>query len=122
MSAKQRIETERRRQIEEGWTPGHDDCLTDGSLLRAATLYYLRAIGAHLSFEANGAPTGWPWARKWWKPTLPARDLEKAGALCLAERDRIRRATPEAYVGHVDSKLGLISRRLDELLNEASHR
>ena len=35
----------------------------------------------------------WPWDREWWKPTTQRRDLVKAGALILAEIERIDRAS-----------------------------
>ena len=45
---------------------------------------------------SNGmAPTEWPWDAEWWKPTDRRRDLVKAGALILAEIERLDRATLE---------------------------
>jgi len=41
----------------------------------------------------------WPikWMAAWFKPTDPRRDLVKAGALCIAEIERLDRAlTPPA--------------------------
>lgn len=79
---------ERRRQIEqEGWTPAHDDeYLMRGSLARAASCYALSSLGLKVA-----VPGGWPWASEWWKPTTPRRDLVKAGALILAEIERLDR-------------------------------
>lgn len=79
---------ERRRQIEaEGWTASHDDeYLLPGSLAAAAACYALSAAGLK-----NAAPSGWPWSIEWWKPTTPRRDLVKAGALILAEIERLDR-------------------------------
>ncbi|MNC99215.1 hypothetical protein D3C83_174210 [compost metagenome] len=34
----------------------------------------------------------WPWEGCWWKPTGRRRDLVKAGALILAEIERLDRA------------------------------
>jgi len=34
----------------------------------------------------------WTWERAWWKPTTRRRDLVKAGALILAEIERLDRA------------------------------
>jgi hypothetical protein len=34
----------------------------------------------------------WPWDRKWWKPKDRRRDLVRAGALILAEIERLDRA------------------------------
>ena len=87
---------ERRRQISvEGWTPEHDDGHRHDDLPRAAACYALSAAGyrgddpAHLRF--------WPWLGRWWKPSTPRRDLVKAGALILAEIERLdRRVEDEA--------------------------
>jgi AcrR family transcriptional regulator len=96
---------ERTRQVwGEGWTPQHDDAHASGELARAAACYLLHAgisqaiDGGHISQLAkDGAhdfvPRHWPWARKWWKPKNPRRDLVKATALALAEIERIDRAT-----------------------------
>lgn len=94
-SAIAHIENERRRQLsEEGWTPEHDDQHSDGSMLRAAVIYWQHAARPDipLQFDLDGRPVGWSWERKWWKPKDRFRDLVRAGALCLAERDRLRRA------------------------------
>lgn len=37
-------------------------------------------------------PELWPWPSEWWKPTDVRRDLVKAGALILAEIERLDRA------------------------------
>ena len=86
---------ERRRQVEaEGWTPEHDDEHADGALALAAACY---AAAAGLG-QAD-APSVWPWAPEWWKPTDTRRNLEKAGALILAEIERIDRAAARAAKG-----------------------
>lgn len=82
---------ERRRQIEsEGWTSAHDDeYLMSGSLAEAAACYAISSIpGAERRKEP---PHGWPWSIEWWKPTTPRRNLVKAGALILAEIERLDR-------------------------------
>lgn len=87
---------ERRRQIEqEGWTLKHDDEHDGGQLPMAAASYAVAAsyASAGLFPMPKGAPpTSWPWRKSWWKPTTPRRDLVKAGALILAEIERIDRA------------------------------
>lgn len=40
----------------------------------------------------GGKPWGWPWDASWWKPNARRRNLVKAGALILAEIERIDRA------------------------------
>ena len=104
----QKIHAERKRQIEEeGWTPEHDAQHDGGEMLRAAVLYYAHAKDEPMTLREDGAPIGWPWEAKSWKPKDRERDLVRAGALCLAERERLRRIRG-SYCGHVDQKLLLI--------------
>lgn len=89
---------ERRRQIEvEGWTPEHDDEHNKGELSDAAGCY---ALIASIPEEPRprSVPMFWPiqWQCNWWKPTNQRRDLVKAGALILAEIERLdRMAAPK---------------------------
>lgn len=92
---------ERARQISvEGWTPEHDDGANDvAAMADAAACYAMHA--AQMLAGAYCAPmtiphTTWPWDASWWKPTSPRRDLVKAGALILAEIERIDRAARKA--------------------------
>lgn len=99
------IATERRRQMEvEGWTPEHDDSHANGEMARAAGLYALIA-GADATDYRNARDgysltdylaavmkAYWPWERSWFKATNRRRDLVKAGALVVAELDRLKRA------------------------------
>ncbi|EPR1455617.1 ead/Ea22-like family protein [Citrobacter koseri] len=79
---------ERQRQKSvEGWTPEHDDQYGKSQLLWASLCYLLNTIQPF-----NRIPMDWPWDSSWWKPTNPRRDLVKAGALILAEIERIDRA------------------------------
>jgi hypothetical protein len=87
---------ERCRQIEaEGWTTEHDDEHGDGSMARAAACYALHAGGVpgEDRFPA-GSTLFWPreWARSWWKPKDARHNLIRAGALILAEIERLDRA------------------------------
>lgn len=89
---------ERRRQVEaEGWTPEHDDQHDPGTLSQAAGCY-IEWNGYENAVVPEGAiPINWPWAPEWWKPSDDRRNLVKAGALILAEIERIDRlATAEA--------------------------
>jgi hypothetical protein len=92
MNAIEEIVAERKRQIEaEGWTPEHDDAHVDGALAKAATCY---------ASVFPLAPSYWPWDLQWWKPTSRRRNLIKAGALIVAEIERLdRRAALEAALG-----------------------
>lgn len=85
------VAAERRRQvIQEGWAPERDDKYEAEELAQAAAAYALSAAG--LPDTANDV---WPlgWAMSWFKATTPRRDLIKAGALILAEIERLDRAT-----------------------------
>jgi Lar family restriction alleviation protein len=87
---------ERRRQIEvEGWTPQHDDEHGAGELADAAACY---AAGEMLHLVATDGYL-WPWSEDWWKPTDRRRELIKAGALILAEIERLDRAAIAAMKG-----------------------
>lgn len=88
---------ERQRQIDvEGWTPKHDDHNDRGELSLAAANYSF-ATGLSLKHETRPDDRqprmSWPWDAYWWKPSPdPRRNLVKAGALILAEIERLDRA------------------------------
>lgn len=92
---------ERQRQISaEGWAPERDDQYMLGELALAGAAYAMQSIDA--DSEDRGcimAPNWWPWSQRWWKPTSRRRMLEKAGALILAELERIDRAAMAAQNG-----------------------
>jgi hypothetical protein len=95
---------ERHRQVEaEGWLPKHDDEHDSGQLASAAACYALSS----LQYEPGPATAidhersrfiaeAWPWNWNWWKQTERRRDLVKAGALILAEIERLDRAEAAA--------------------------
>lgn len=89
------IQAERRRQIDdERWTPAHDDEHGDGALAAAAACYAIKASQPphNLRFSIGYPPPYWPgWATKWWKPQDRRRDLVRAGALIVAEIERLHR-------------------------------
>lgn len=81
---------ERARQVNvEGWTTAHDDQYQNDELSLAAACY---AIASDTAPQV-GTPQMWPWPDEWWKPTTERRNLVKAGALILAEIERLDRAT-----------------------------
>ncbi len=95
-----------RQKSAEGWTPEHDDEHGDGSLANAAACYAMtdRRMFKRYHLVDDGmrggetVPEHWPqsWAASWWKPKDRRRDLVRAGALILAEIERLdRRATGE---------------------------
>lgn len=87
--AAREVLAERRRQIdEENFRAVDDDNYVNGSLAAAASCYAMAAARKNcLGWE----PLGWPWHYSWWKPTTARRDLVKAGALILAEIERLDR-------------------------------
>lgn len=91
------ILAERQRQISaEGWTPEHDDQHDKGEMAIAAACYALSSAG----WLRTAIWEIWPnaWGVNWFKPTYtaPRRDLVKAGALILAEIERLDRAAQPA--------------------------
>ncbi|MBC3253532.1 hypothetical protein H8I91_25020 [Serratia fonticola] len=85
---------ERQRQISaEGWTPEHDDEHDNNELAFAAGCYAIYAGATKRRFpDGEYAPPEWPWNANFWKPSTVRRDLVKAGALILAEIERLDRA------------------------------
>ncbi len=87
------VQAERRRQVEaEGWTPEHDDLYCAAELPRAAAAYILS--GAN-----DEAPAIWPFLAKWWKPRDARANYMRAGALILAEIERLDRAAAPGKEG-----------------------
>jgi hypothetical protein len=87
------IAAERQRQIEvEGWAPEHDDKHDAGELATAAVCYALASSGSQ-DFRRTVIERFWPWSREWWKPKDRRRNLVRAGALIVAEIERLDRAT-----------------------------
>ncbi|MEX3961066.1 hypothetical protein AB4Y42_02430 [Paraburkholderia sp. EG286B] len=87
--AERDVHAERARQVTvEGWTPIHDDHHDLGQLASAGACYAL----AHRWARRDSPPQPGDWNHAWWKPTSWRRDLVKAGALIIAEIERIDRA------------------------------
>ena len=90
---------ERQRQIEvEGWTPENDDAHQSGDIADAAACY---AMTSPRMRGDGSAPFDWPWGGGWWKPADRRRNLVKAGALILAEIERLDRVALRALAGDV---------------------
>ncbi|UYW25733.1 DUF551 domain-containing protein [Methylorubrum extorquens] len=87
---------ERRRQVTaEGWSPEHDDTHSRGEMAQAAACYALPQAQRHCLDTRDNRPILthlWPWDQAWWKPGDRRRELVKAGALILAEIERLDRA------------------------------
>ncbi len=103
------VAAERSRQISaEGWTPEHDDKHHSddisgraGEMARAAACY---AIGGRFTesvrdgeqtFTFGAMPWMWPWKPEWWKPKDRRSNLVRAGALIIAEIERLDRAAKQ---------------------------
>lgn len=115
----ERIVAERQRQIKsEGWTARHDDSHLNQEMQRAAESYFLSAGMTLQGFKSFRPPDTWPWARKWWKPSTPIRDLIKAGALWQAEVDRLERlGSPfPTIVKNLRNRIAACATRIDDLL------
>lgn len=85
---------ERQRQIEaEGWTPEHDDDHDAGEMALAAACYAIPHGWRGISAGGNETifTRLWQWSSAWWKPKDRRRDLVRAGALILAEIERLDR-------------------------------
>jgi hypothetical protein len=96
------IGAERMRQVTvEGYTPEHDDLYAAGELAAAAACYAAGETFARVKVvrREDGARRRrveclWPWGLGWWKPGHGdrRRDLIRAGALIVAELERLERA------------------------------
>ncbi len=98
---------ERQRQIEvEGWTPEHDDAHSLGQMASAALCYLAEDIPHWARQQAHGCY--WPWDAEWWNPGDHRRNLVKAGALILAEIERLDRATRPRTGGRRQMKVLIV--------------
>lgn len=89
-----------RQVVNHGFSSGNDDAYAEGQLADAAACYAV----AH---GATEIPESWPWSADWWKPSATnepqdrKRDIEKAGALLLAEWERLDRIQQRRAEGDV---------------------
>ena len=77
-----------RQQSVEGWNSAHDDEHAGGQLVDAAICYLRDSF-----IDADGTQR-WPWGLEWWKPKDKRRNLVRAGALIVAEIERLDRLAP----------------------------
>lgn len=111
--AKDLIAIERKRQVDgEGYDPAHDDAHRDGEILAAADCYVAN-VRMTCGYRADGVPVGWPWEPGYWKPKDAVRDYVRAGALMVAERERLERAGRSA--DHIEHKLASVVSSLTEI-------
>lgn len=99
------VQTERRRQVEaEGWSPEHDDEHASDEIAAFACLYAMppAARDWDASSTGYGETLGQAILPENWQPKLGdrRRELVKAGALILAEIERLDRQAGAAQGGH----------------------
>lgn len=91
------FERERRSQVEKGYDPDHDDEHVDGEIAAAAASYALttvRKVHGHTGLRWVNPMHFWPWEPKELKTDLEhIKAIEVAGAMLLAEWERLKRAT-----------------------------
>jgi len=88
-------ERERQKSVE-GWTEAHDEGHDTYQLARVAAAY---ALNAGYPKSHAVPPLFWPWEQDWWKPKDRRRDLVRAGALIIAEIERLDRAALKGEEG-----------------------
>jgi hypothetical protein len=82
------VANERLRQKSAlGWTEAHDDNHVHGTLAMAAVSYALPS-----NTPDCAPPKWWPWNERWWKSRDYRTNLVRAGALIIAEIERLDRA------------------------------
>lgn len=88
------VAAERARQINvEGWTIEHDNRHSYNEISIAAACYIIAEP------DDEVVPGAWPWAAEYWKPKSRRRNLVRAGALILAEIERLDRIADAAGEG-----------------------
>jgi hypothetical protein len=107
------IAAERARQVEvEGFVAEHDDLANiDGELAYAAACYAVPECSRE-GMIANGM---WPWDRSWLKNGDRMRELAKAGALIVAEMERINRERTVLWKIRLRNELTELEGRMDKL-------
>lgn len=97
----QAIQLMRVHQINSlGWHGDWCDQWTDSQLYRASSCYAARwrygqddpENDPGQLLKVDGTPQMWPFPAEWWQPRNCVSDLARAGALLVAEVDRLGRA------------------------------
>jgi hypothetical protein len=104
-----RIMDERTRQLHTlKFDAPNDDRYTKGELVKAAMCYENNAV------VGDGTlPETWPFPESWWKPKGQVRDLEKAGALWMAEAARRERAGDTTGCANAGKNVQRIAAHID---------
>lgn len=86
------IQERERQQLEEGYSPAHDDQLVEGELALLAAAYALSSRGVNMCYEAQHGVRECVREYEWeFKPKEGIEDLVRAGALILAELETVIR-------------------------------
>lgn len=115
-----KIQAERRRQITvEGYSTDHDDRHQKCELRKAAECYLSDPLMRRFS-KGSKTPTGWPWDTWLWKPKPKdrLRELEKAGALFLAEKERLTRRGNYPTARLMEAKAVRCGKKIDRILRD----
>lgn len=97
------LEERVRHVLDERWTLQHDDEHSKGEMALAAGVY------AIASWKLAIVDL-WPWSKSWLKLSNPRRNLVKAGALIVAEIERLDR---------ISSDISRVS-EIDKMFDEAT--
>lgn len=97
------IAAEREKQIKQ-WTDERDDDLKGGQLARAAICYASTVTKQML-------PGMWPFDGTAWHPEDPRKNLVKAGALIVAEIERLDRAAEKKWDARFETSKVLLEKR-----------
>ncbi len=115
-----RILVERsRQQGAENFLPESDDRYVHRELRHAAACYAMPpALRKMQGIAGEFTVMKWPWNPSWWKPTPDdrPRELEKAGALFLAESERLLRRGNVFTSGLMACKAKACGRKIDRIL------
>lgn len=90
-----------RQRTVEGWTEAHDDAHAFGELADAAAVYAMTNAVRALVMRSGASVREdvWPFSDDWFKPSpYRRRELVKAGALIIAEIERLDRTAARALV------------------------
>lgn len=100
------IAAERNRQVEDlGFTDLLDAGWTQCELASAAACY--AAAHGERTYKDGMIPVDWPFSPKYWKPTPGdrVRELVKAGALFMAENDRLKEPRHHQQIFDIAAKI-----------------
>ena len=94
--AEQDVLAERQRQQDKlGWIPEHDDTHSHNEMGLSAACYAIADPMYLAGYNGQVIAKLWPWDVEWWKPKAYRENLVRAGALIIAEIERLDRQESE---------------------------